>query len=266
MHNFVITHKPMEWETPVEHQLVTVNGYKQEGAIDASDTIGELNLNRTFAFYGGTTAILENIKDLPDDDHIFVTGYRNWLSNEFNPRIDFAVPENATNSDNPENDFRKMVTPEQLYTTFKDKVMTEFPKEYELVIAKPILLPCPILEQYARYHHLDDFLAGLSVAVRSGLLNQSLVAQFLTMPIHMTAFACKISLFRDLYEKIWWIAKELYSKHYVQRSGYQERSINFTLERICSLYLMQKVYAEKIPTICTGFFQIDRNLIYKSGA
>jgi hypothetical protein len=46
--------------------LVTVNGYKKEGAIDASDFIGDLNLNRTFAIYGGIAAILENIKDLPD--------------------------------------------------------------------------------------------------------------------------------------------------------------------------------------------------------
>jgi hypothetical protein len=266
MHKFVITHKPIEWEIPFEHQLVTVNGYKKEGAIDASDTIGELNLNRTFAFYGGVAAILENIKHLPDDDHIAVYTHRSCFSNEFDTRINLAVSENSQNLDNPDHEFRKIITPTEFNTEWKDKLFTEFPEGYDLVVGRPMLLPLSLIEQYARFHHLDDLLFGLSIAVRCGLLNPALASEFLTKPIYLGQFSAKVSFFRNLYEKIWWIAKEIYAKHYVQRSGYQERSINFTLERLCCLYLLEKVYAERIPTICAGLLQIDPNSVYQPGA
>ena len=266
MHKFVITHKPIEWEIPFEHQLVTVNGYKKEGAIAASDTIGDLDKNRAFAFYGGIAAILENIKDLPDDDHIIVYTYRNCFSNELDTRTDFAVSENLQNLESPENEFRKLITPEQYNTEWKDKLLVDFPKDYELVIGRPLLLPLPIIQHYAIFHHLDDLLFGLSVAVRCGLLNPAFASEFLTKPIYLGQFAAKVSLFRTLYEKIWWIAKEIYAKHYVQRTGYQERSINFTLERLCCLFLMEKVYIEKVPTVCAGLLQIDHDLVYKPGA
>ena len=266
MHKFVITHKPVEWEIPFEHQLVTVNGYKQEGAIDASDFIGDLNLNRTFAMFGGIAAILENIKDLPDDDHIVVYGYRTYFGKTLHSNIELAVPENATNLDNPEFQFRELVTPDALQATWKDRLLLEFPKDYELVIARPLNLLGTLLSQYSKIHHLDDLFFGLAEAVRAGLLNQHITADLLSQPVFLSQFASKVSFFRNLYERVWWLCKQLYTKHYVQRSGYQERSINFTIERIISIYLMQKVYAEKIPTTCAEFFLIDPNSTYNSGA
>jgi hypothetical protein len=266
MHKFVVTHKPIEWNIPFEHQLVTVNGYKKEGAIDASDFIGDLNLNRTFAIYGGIAAILENIKDLPDDDHIVVSGYRAFLGKELHSNIEVAVPENVANVENAEFKFRDLITPDSLQETWKEKLLLEYPKEYELIIARPLNLPVSLLEQYARFHHFDDLLFGLAEAVRSGLINPHLTANFLTKPIFLSQFASKVSFLRDLYERVWWIAKQLYAKHYVQRNGYQERSINFTIERIISIYLMQKVYVEKVPTACCELVHIDFNKVYKSGA
>lgn len=266
LHKFVITHKPIDWTIPFQHKLVTVNGYKEEGAIDASEFIGELNLNRTFAFFGGIGAILENIKDLPDDDYINVSSHRGYFGNEFNKNIRTAVPENIQNLPNNPNTLRKIITPAQLQSDWQSLLMTEFPKDYELVILRPINLTRSVTEQYATFHHLDDLLTGVSVAISAGILDQRIAAHALSSPVFIASFASKIKFFRELFEKVWWLAKEIYKKHYVQRQGYQERSINFMLERIVSIYLMQKVYVEEIPTICTNLVHIDNNMVYQSGA
>lgn len=266
MHKFVVTHKPIEWVVPFEHKLVTVNGYRQPGAIDAGDFIGDLNLNRTFAIYGGIAAILEKIRDLPDDDHIVVSGYRCYFGSMLHPNVEIAVSENNTSLNNSEFIFRKLITPDTLQSNWKEIVLLDFPKGYDLVISRPMNLPWSILEQYSRVHHLDDLFFGLGEAVRSGLINPHLTANFLSQNIFIAQFASKVSFFKNLYERIWWLAKRLYDVNYVQRTGYQERSINFTIERIISIYLMQKVYLEKVPTTCAELLHIDHNLIYQSGS
>jgi hypothetical protein len=263
MHKFVVTHKPIKWNIPFEHQLVTVNGYKQEGAIDASDFIGHLNLDRTFAIYGGIAAILENIKDLPDDDHIVVSGYRCYFGNTLHNNVEVSISENIENTQDAEFKFRELITPDELQATWKDKVLLEFPKEYELVISRPLNFLQSILEQHSTTHHFDDLLFGLAEAVRAGLLNPHLTANFLSQPIYISQFASKVSFFKNLYERIWWLCKKIYTKHHVPRNGYQERSINFTVERIISIYLMQKVYVERVPTVCAHLLHIDPNAVYQ---
>jgi len=266
MHNFIIAHKPIEWNIPFEHQLVTVNGYKQAGAIDASDTIGELNLNRTFAIYGAIAAILEHIKDLPDDDYIVVSGYRCYFGKTLQNNIEIAVPENVVKTEESEFKFRELMTPDELQTAWKDKVLLQFPKEYELVISRPLNLMHSVLEQHSRVHHFDDLLFGLAEAVRAGLIDPHLTSVFLSKSIYINQFASKVSFFKNLYERIWWLCKQIYTKHYVPRNGYQERSINFTIERIVSIYLMQKVYSERVPTVCAQLIHIDPDAVYKPGA
>jgi hypothetical protein len=263
MHKFIVTHKPVEWTIPFEHQLVTVNGYKQDGAIDASDTIGELNLDKTFAIYGGIAAILEHIKDLPDDDHIVVSGYRCYFGSTLQNNVNISVPENLSNTHDSDLVFREILTPEQLQLNWTEKVLLEFPKEYELVISRPINLYQSVIKQHSTTHHFDDFLFGLAEAVRAGILNPHITADLLSQPIHLAQFVSSVSFFKNLYERLWWLCKQLYTKHYVPRTGYQVRSINFTIERIVSLYLLQKVYVERVPTVCAQLLHIDSNLIYR---
>ena len=69
-------------------------------------------------------------------------------------------------------------------------------------------------------------------------------------------------LFRS-YERIWWLAKEVYRKHHIPRQGYQERSINFMLERVVSIYLMHKIFVEKMPAVCANLVHVDKNLVYQ---
>ena len=262
MHRYVITHKPLDWRIPFEHKLVTVDQYRQDGALHASDYIGkEFSGNRTFAIYAGIAAILKNIDHLPDDDFIVVNGYRSYFGSKLNTDISFTVPEN-TNNNVQQQQFRDIITPDDLQANWGTKLLNEFPKGYELVISRPLDLGSPIIEQYSTYHHLDDLLFGIGHAVRAGIIPARFTAHVLTTNFFIAQFASRVSFFRNLYERVWWLAKEVYAKSYVQREGYQERSINFMLERIISIYLTHKIYVEKLPTICTNLVHIDPNLSY----
>lgn len=262
MHKFIVTHKPLEWEIPFEHRLVTVNGYKQDGAIDATDFIGELNLNRTFAFYGGVAAVLENIKDLSDDDTIAVYGYRSYFGTSFKSNLDFHCLENCGNTDNEEKAFRKLITPDELYKSWDTDVMVDFPGGCDVVITRPIDLNISVLQQYALYHHVDDLMYATAIAIRSGLFGHKITAAVFSNSIFISGFASKVGFFRNLYERIWWIAKEFYKNHYIPRDGYNVRGINYILERIVCVYLTQKIYVEQTPTLSTNIIQVDKNKIY----
>jgi hypothetical protein len=262
MHKFIVTHKPLEWEIPFEHRLVTVNGYKQDGAIDATDFIGELNLNRTFAFYGGIAAVLENIKNLSDDDTIAVYGYRCYFGTSFKSDLDFHCLENCGNIDNEEKGLRKLITPDELYKSWENDVMVDFPDGCDVVIMRPTDLKISVLQQHALYHHVDDLMYATAIAIRSGLFGNKITAAVFSNSIFISAFASKVGFFRNLYERIWWIAKEFYKNHYIPRDGYNVRGINYLLERIVCIYLIQKIYVEQTPTLSTNQIVIDKNKIY----
>lgn len=254
MNLYVVTHKKIEWNIPFQHKLITVDGYSEEGAINSEKYIEkEISDNRTFAMYKSAPVILDELKNSHDKEHVGVFSYRSYLSTEFTADIAGVHPEDSA---------RIFATPESLQTSWKDKVLLDFPSNYELVITQPIDFECTVLEQYAAIHHVDDLLFGMGLAVRAGLISQQMVAYSLSNRLFINNFASEVSFYRNLYERVWWIAEEFYKKYWIPRNDYQVRAINFMLERVISAVLIEQVYFRKRPTIACKMLLVDKNLKY----
>lgn len=256
MRIYIVTAKEIEWDIPFDHKLITVGSYKKQGAMYAADYIGsQMNSQRTFAFYRGVAAALEDIKEADENDHILVAPHRVYLGKNLSTDLYTVF--------NDQLGRRKIITPDTLNQSWKSEILTEFPDGYDMVIARPFSVGSAIVRQHAAAHHLDDLLFGMACAVRAELISSDLAAYTLANPYLIDPlFATKISIYREIFQKILWIGKEFFNKYSLPRSGYQERAINFVLERILSAYLFEKVYVQKVPTLCSHLVHIDKDMEY----
>ena len=266
MHKYIVAHQKLEWKIPFEHKLVTVGPYREPGAIYSADYLSEdINLNRTFAIYRAIPAILKDMENLPDDDYVTMLGYRAYFGRHLSSDYTHSFLDNFTNSESPDKQYRNIMSPEELQNDWQSKVLLDMPVGYDLLTCKPLGIGANIMSQYAISHtHLDDLLFGLAHAVRAGIISSQiagLVAS--TSTIHVAIFASKVKFFRDLFERIWWLITTYYEKNHIQRDGYNERSLNFMVERIISIFLIGKIYGENFPAISTDMIAIDQNLEYQ---
>jgi len=269
IHTFIATHKEIGYEIPFPHILIGMDGYNSNGAVDASKYIPEyMSRNRVFASYRAGWCALEYIKNsgFQDSDFLAVWSYRSFFGNKFHNNFMNFFKENTSSDSVDSIAFRNFQTPKEIQDTWKSKILINIPEDVELITTRPIDFGMSVMEHYATYHHLDDLMYGVGLAIRLWFIDQKVTAHVLSNSIFISGFIGRVSFYRDLYDKLFLIAEELYKKHYILRVGYQERSINFVLERIVSIFLMQKIYYENIPATNVNIVQISENGTYTPGA
>ena len=265
---FIVAHKEIGYELPFPHQIVGMDGFSPHGAISIDSYIPEyMREDRTFASYRASWGILEFLRQKEVSEHEFlgIWSYRSFFGNKLSPDLTRTTYENTKEDLSEPNPFRQFQTPEELKNSWNKTILLDAPDGVELVVTRPLKFPITFAEQYASAHHFDDLMFGIGLAIRLGCINPGFAASVLSQPFFVHGFSGRISLFRELYGPLLLIAEEFYKKFYIKRDGYQARSINFVLERICTIFIMQKLYLEKIPAVTTNLIQISKDGQYVKG-
>jgi Domain of unknown function (DUF4422) len=265
--HYVATHKKVDWVIPFPHRLITLDGYSEPNALDASSILPrEMLEDRTFAFYRAGWVAVADAKDMKDDDFICLEGYRSYFGTQLSADVHRTVVENPSELSCAADGLRTFMTPSVLQETWMSSILEEVPTGVDLIISRPVAFPCTMLEQYAVSHPIEDLLLGLGLAVRIGVLNEATLPRILNSNYFINNFVGRVSFFRKLYSFLYKVAFEFYSKLYIRRTDYQSRVINFILERIVSIYLIEKVYFEGVSTLTVNLNQITEDGIYRPGA
>jgi len=267
LHTFIATHKKLE-QLPFPHSIICLDGLLLEGAISSKDHLPDfMEKGRAFASYRAGWTALRYLKNqgVCDDDFLAVYSYRSFFGSIFNDDFSLVTTENTTQDLKNPNAFRLFRTHAELDASWRSDLLLKIPDNIDLVITRPVNFSLPFVEQYASSHHLDDLMFGMGIAIRLSCISQEVAAIALSNKLFIHGFVGRISFWQDLYDKLFLIAEEFYKNHYIQRDGYQARSINFVLERIVSIYLIQKVYFEKMACINTNLIQLSEDGGYVRG-
>jgi hypothetical protein len=92
---------------------------------------------------------------------------------------------------------------------------------------------------------------AVGCAIRVGLLDPISVPLMLSSNtlIPYGNFAARKILRHEFNKKVWACALEFYKNHYIPRTAYQRRVIDFVFERINSMAIIQMI-AKKKSTLC----------------
>ncbi len=263
---FIATHREIPFNISFPYTAVCLDEYKKNGAIIASQHLPEYMANdRTFASYRAGWAVVNLLQNQTfKNDFIAIYSYRSFFGTNFDTDFHKLTTENYSVADE-QSSFRIFRSPQQLKLTWRKDIISEVPHGFELVITKPVAFQISFAEQYSSSHHFDDLMYGLGLAIRVGCISAEVAAHVLSNKIFIHGFIARRSFWIELYNKLFLIADKFYKNYYVKRVGYQERNINFVLERIVSIYLIQKAYYENIPTISTNIVQISEDGVYQKG-
>ena len=240
MSYFITTHMELPWEIPFEHIEIGLEGYTpSKGAgISAGSIISRLlDMETAFGGLRGLMAINSLLENLSDDEEIFVGTYRLMLSQETQDNwISPVMQEN------------RIISPSALAENWQKIIAVELPKDTDILIPAPRLLPDTILGQYSRVHHLDDLLLAVGCAIRAGLILPLSVPRMLESNtlIPYGNFASNKKIKFDFNERLWWCVQDFYKRYYVPRVGYQRRVIDFVFERVASMAIMQMIVNQQL--------------------
>lgn len=254
---FITTHQPLPWDIPVEHRVVGVEGFLPDpsAGMAASSVISRLLDQETaFGALRGLMPINAMLADQDPSSQVFMGTYRLFLGRETNP--DWLNPVMQEN---------KIITPQDLRSDWQELLATEIPADVDIMIPAPRLLPDTVLGQYARVHHLDDLMLAVGCAIRARLLDPLTVPAMLNTNtlIPYGNFAARAPLRQDFNQRLWACALDFYKHHYVPRTGYQRRVIDFVFERVVSMAIMQMVVNQGLRCVSCRNVWVSSDGVYK---
>lgn len=254
---FVVTHQDIPWEIPFEHQVIGVEGYVPSisSGIPAASIISRLLDSETaFGALRSMMAINTLLDSQDNSATVFTASYRLFLGVETNG--DWLSPIMQEN---------RIITPDELANDWQNIIATEIPDGVDIMIPAPRLLPDTLLGQYARVHHLDDLMFAVGCAIRVGLLDPLSVPMMLSSNtlIPYGNFAARKSLRQEFNQKVWACALEFYKNHYVPRTAYQRRVIDFVFERIISMATIQMIAKKNLHCVSCRNIWVCPDGVYK---
>lgn len=254
---FIATHQPLPWGIPFAHRVVGVEGFTPDTAdgIAASSVISRLLDQETaFGAMRAMMAVNSILDHFDESTQVFFGTYRLFLGQEVN--ADWLSPIMQEN---------RIVSAEQLQRDWTTMVATEIAPDVDIMIPAPRLLPDTILGQFARVHHLDDLMLAVGCAIRAGLLEPLTVPAMLNSNtlIPYGNFAARKSLRQDFNQRLWSCALDFYKNHYVPRTGYQRRVIDFVFERIASMAIVQRVVKHELRCVSCRNIWVSSDGVYR---
>ena len=106
-----------------------------------------------------------------------------------------------------------------------------------------------ILDNYARYHHLEDLLDFAKFLGKENILTAVEIAQFLRGDILIPGSSIgvlSVENFRSVFSALAKASQFINEPNYVARVGYQRRNMGFMLERLNSYLLLKGIHEGKI--------------------
>lgn len=254
---FVISHQEIPWEIPFNHTVIGVEGYipPPSSGIPAASVISRLLDSETaFGAMRAMMAINNQLDGQDDSTQVFTASYRLFLGKETNN--DWLSPSMQENI---------IINPDDLTNDWNNIIATEIPDGVDIMIPAPRLLPDTLLGQYARVHHLDDLMLAVGCAIRGGLLDPLSVPMMLSSNtlIPYGLFASRKSLRYEFNQKVWACALDFYKNHYVPRTAYQRRVIDFVFERIKSMAIIQMISKRNLNCISCRNVWVCPDGVYK---
>jgi hypothetical protein len=254
---YVVTHKALDWAIPFPHRLVTVGNYREEGAINSCDIVdAKMNADRTAAFYRCIPAVLRDLKEVPASTGVAIVNHRFFIASNLRRGIFPPVPLDVC---------RQLITPTDMIARWRQLCLLDLPNDLDIVIANPVNLGAPLLTQYATHHHVDDLLIGFGLAIRMGILKSQLACHVLLKTHAIMAFAARKEIVERVYAPLWEFALEFFDQAYVKREGYQERAVNFVLERLFFALVLQEVSRAGVRVGTTHYYHVDPQMCYVRG-
>lgn len=128
----------------------------------------------------------------------------------------------------------------------------------------PILKVGPLIQNYARFHVLEDFLLFSNAILKSHCFMPEKVAEFTTFNYLIPAPSLGIHLIDDflsdmvILRTVW---SEYYKSSFTERSGYQRRVGGFLLERLHSFLVL-----DRLKSYRTRFIQGHQFIVLTEGA
>lgn len=260
MKYFVITHKEVPWEIPFPHVEVGVDGYSpsSEKGLAASEILSRaLDAETALGALRGIPVINHALESVPDEEVVFVGGYRLFLGREMTGNwLDCSLQENL------------IITPEQLSSSSESFIATSIPDHVDILIPSPRLLPDTVMGQYSRVHHLDDLLFAIGCAIRANLLDPLLVPILLSKNtlIPYGLFAARKKLRYEFNDRLWWCIMKFYKEFYFPRTAYQRRIIDFAFERVTSMILIQRIIRDELRCMSCRNIWVSSDGVYRPSA
>jgi hypothetical protein len=255
-HNyFVIAHQDFPWQIPFEHQVIGVEGYSPTHGVAAGSVISrQLDSETAFGALRAMMAINQQLNDQEDFAPVFMSSYRLFLGQETHE--DWLSPLMQEN---------RIISPDELTNNWQNIIATDMPSGVDIMIPAPRLLPDTLLGQYARVHHLDDLMLAVGCAIRAGLLESISVPTMLSSNtlIPYGLFAATKSIRQEFNQKLWSCALDFYKHHYVPRSAYQRRVIDFVFERISSMAIVQLITRRKLNCVSARNIWVSSDGVYR---
>jgi hypothetical protein len=257
--HFVINHKKLPWEIPFDHVEIGVGGHTPEGkGIKASETIG-CNLDQIKAF-GSTRSyqsIINEISKKNTHEDIYFSSYRLFLGTNYNQNWTETVPFSE-----------RLITvrPKIFSLHYTNIISNKIPDGFDILIAQPIKFNTSILHQYACAHKIEDLLICSGIAVGLNIIKDYTAHELLSKNylIPFNGFASKAEIAITILSDLWKLALEFYNnKGFKNRTEYQERNIDFCLERICSALIMETIIKHKLRAVSTKPILISDDLVYR---
>jgi hypothetical protein len=255
---FVVTHKPVEWDIPFAHEIITVGEYHESSALNSSDYLPqEINVDRALAWFRFIPAAIDRLQRVEESVGVVAVNHRT----AFSKRVVHGVSRPVK-----EFDAREILKPEYLKSNWEKLILQDFPDGADFLVTNVVDFGCSSLQNYAACHHLEDLLGGFSLAVRLGLVKSSDVEWYLQNRLFINLFAAKKEFFVEVYSKVWKLGLAFFETFRSRRAGYQERYANFMLERFVSLLLLKEISRNRERFMSTKYFAIDPDGIYRPGS
>jgi hypothetical protein len=249
----VITHKEIPWAIPVPHTIIGVEGFLPlNNGISAKDYISaSLDLDTGFGALRAIPAMMNLIEKGDDSIIHFSSTYRLFMGSKLFSNWRVTQPDGIVD-----------ITPEKLTPS---SIRTVLPPDFDILIPAPLALPCSILHQYHNSHILDDLLVGVSLAIRSGLVRSEIALNQLEsnalIPFGMLITKKAIKL--EFLDRLWFCIMGFYKEHYIPRTGYQRRVMDFVFERITSMAILELISKNNYSVASVEMLRISGDGIYK---
>jgi hypothetical protein len=228
-HFYCISHAPLSWPLPDFMTVIGTGDYRPKGGIAMSERFPKLaHQNRYLGEYVALYAIRDLLLEADAQGFVGLCHYR---------RFALSHPIGELRGFN--------------YHAHPSLLATVCPEHYYHDGATPIIpatvhFQGTIIQQYAANCITRDLLTFFSDAVDCGVISDPECAAFLSQNAFITAPTVAyipVEWFVEIVHSLEKVMSRFYRNHYIERTGYLQRSMAFCCERLQALLLAKKADA-----------------------
>ena len=108
-------------------------------------------------------------------------------------------------------------------------------------------------------------MAGVSLAIRSGLIRPEIAVNQLesNILIPFGLLVAKKAIKLEFLDRLWFCVMSFYKEHYIPRTGYQRRVMDFVFERIISMAIFELISKNNYKVASAEILRVSVDGFYK---